>query len=230
MSVLQHVFFDLDSTLWDFEKNALEALQEITVLHNIGRNETEQKLFIHTFMQQNDKLWELYRKDLITKEDLRFRRFSVALKSIDMNRDDLIPRLSTEYLDRTPNKQHLIPNCKEILDYLKTKYTLHIITDGFREIQHIKMKRSGIFNYFKEIITSDCVGCKKPDPRMFSHALSLTGAKPEYCIMIGDNLHADILGAKNAGWQHAFFNPKRETHQEELMYEIFSLEELRQIL
>ncbi len=230
MPALQHIFFDLDSTLWDFERNALEALQEITMSHAIGRNQQEKNQFIHTFMQLNEELWELYRKDQITKEDMRFRRFAEALKSIGIHRPDLVPLLSSEYLERTPNKQYLVPACKEILEYLKRKYTLHIITDGFREIQHTKMKRSGIFNYFEEIITSDCAGCKKPDLRIFSYALSRTGTQAECCMMIGDNLQADVLGAKNAGWQHIFFNPKRKKHQEELTHEIFSLEELRQIL
>ena len=226
---IEHIFFDLDRTLWDFETNTHEVLHEILFEYQIGRNESERKKFIDEFIRLNDELWQLYRKNKVNKHELRTERFRLALLELGMGKEELSQVLSDEYIQRAPRKPHLVAFAKETLDYLKGKYTLHIITDGFKEVQHIKLSNSGIDNYFKHVITSDCTGFKKPDPGMFSYALKITGASANNSIMIGDNLEADIIGARKAGWKQVYYNAGNEKHDEEISFEIRSLKELMKL-
>ncbi|MFN6946791.1 MAG: HAD family hydrolase, partial [Cytophagaceae bacterium] len=93
----------------------------------------------------------------------------------------------------------------------------------------IKINNTNIRGYFKEIINSESCGYLKPDVRIYNHALKKANASCNQCIMIGDDLEADILGSRKAGVDAVYFNPNRNTHKEELNYEIFCLSELLNI-
>ena len=95
-----------------------------------------------------------------------------------------------------------------MLKYLSKKYKLHIITNGFHEVQHIKLQHAGLTSYFNEIITSEQMGVKKPNPKIFNYALQKANTSAEESIMIGDDLEVDVLGAEKVGIQGVFFNPK----------------------
>ncbi len=207
---IQHVFFDLDRTLWDFESNSRATLEEL-----FSEFDLEQKLgvssndFIHEYKRINEIFWEEYRNGVIDKKDLRHGRFEAALKYFNHADTRLAAQIGELYIDRSPRKTGLIDGSIEVLEYLKPKYSLHIITNGFDEVQHIKMKSSGLDGYFQEHITSELAGAKKPSRVIFDHAAALANSTANNSVMIGDHFEADIEGALNVGWKAIYFEPDR---------------------
>jgi putative hydrolase of the HAD superfamily len=223
----KHVFFDLDRTLWDFETNSYETLCELIEKYKLKeKGIVSIDNFIADYYKINDTLWDEYRKGTVDKETLRYQRFHKAFLKYGIEDEELTVNFGNDYVYLSPLKTNLFSHTIEVLEYLKPKYELHIITNGFEEVQHIKMKNSGIENYFSEIITSERAGFKKPDKRIFDFSMQLTNAFPAHSLMIGDSLEADIIGAKNAGLHQVFFNNHNQTHQEDVTYEIKSLKEL----
>ena len=226
-----HLFFDLDRTLWDFEKNAQEALSEMYDffdLSSLGLSSAE--LFIEKYKFHNEYLWSLYREGKIDKEKLRSYRFQLCLNDFGVTNDKLAEDLGNRYVSSAPYKTHLFPFTHEVLQYLKSKYSLHIITNGFEEVQHIKLKQSKLDVYFDKIITSEQIGVKKPDPKIFMHALSCANATLSDSLMLGDDFPVDILGAKNIGMDQVFFNPNNEKTADSCTFEIKCLSELLHLL
>lgn len=201
---VQHIFFDLDHTLWDFDKNSGLAFASIFQKNQI---EIELKDFLHAYTPINMDYWKRYRDNLVSKNDLRYGRLKDTFDILKINvTDDTIDRLSIDYIDHLPYHNHLLEGTIEILEYLHPKYRLHIITNGFKEVQHKKMESSGILKYFDTITTSEDVGVKKPDKKIFEAALKNASAKIKESIMIGDNFEADILGAQNFGMPAILYN------------------------
>ncbi len=191
------VFFDLDHTLWDFEKNSALTFKKILVEHEI---DIPLEHFLEVYVPANFAFWKLYREEKITKTELRYQRLKTVFDTLDYGiSDHTINSLSEEYINNLSSFNHLFPYTTAILDYLKPKYTLHIITNGFQEIQEKKLKKSGIHSYFNQIIDSEMAGVKKPNPIIFKMALDKARTKPTNSLMIGDSLEADILGAQASG-------------------------------
>lgn len=204
MNDIEHLFFDLDHTLWDFDRNSALAFQKIFDKHQLTQY---YPFFMDAYVPINFKYWEWYRNEKIDKETLRFGRLDDAFRALDVAlEEDLINRLADDYIVHLPDNNHLFDGAIEVLDYLQQKYTLHIITNGFSEIQDRKLKNSKIADYFKTVTTADEVGVKKPHRRIFEHALKLAGARPSNSLMIGDNLEADIEGAEKLGLQTIYFD------------------------
>ncbi|HLC82312.1 MAG TPA: YjjG family noncanonical pyrimidine nucleotidase [Bacteroidia bacterium] len=225
------IFFDLDHTLWDFETNSKEALSEIVSTHQLlDKGIPSLENFLKEYFAINEKLWEDYRKNIISKETLRDDRFHQALKKFNIDDIELATAISNDYVKSAPYKTNLFSHAVEVLEYLKEKYSLHIITNGFEETQHLKLKNSKIDHYFDHVITCERSGFKKPDERMFHFSLRHTNAKSDRSIMIGDSLEADVLGAKNVGMHQVYFNPGEKVHEEELTHEVKGLKELMGIL
>jgi len=228
---INHIFFDLDRTLWDFDKNSQDTLKQLVKKFELkSRGIDNPENFINKYKIHNEKLWDLYRVDKITKEELRTKRFRLVLEEYGINDNQLAEDFGMEYIKESPLKTRLFPFAIDVLTYLHKKYTLHIITNGFQEVQHIKLEQSNLTPYFKTIITSEQVGVKKPNPQIFEFSLNNAGAKAEESIMIGDDLEVDIIGAKIFGMEQVYFNPKKEKHQEQLTFEIDSLSQLMEIL
>ena len=199
---IKHIFFDLDHTLWDFEANSKKTFSYI-----FDKNGLEIKFndFIEVYQPINHRYWKLFREDKVTKSQLRYGRLKEAFQAIDFkSTDELIHLLSEEYITYLANHNALFDNAIPVLKYLQPKYKMHIITNGFQEVQHRKLKNSNLLPFFDEIITSEKVGVKKPNPKIFEYALDITGAVNDQSVMIGDNFEADILGAKNMGMQVIF--------------------------
>tara|TARA_R100001369_G_scaffold82448_1_gene114096 strand:- start:778 stop:1464 length:687 start_codon:yes stop_codon:yes gene_type:complete len=203
---IKHVFFDLDHTLWDFDKNSGLTFEKLFKLNKI---DTKLDDFLAIYEPINLKYWKLYREEKVTKSALRYGRLREAFDSIDITvEDDMINHLSEAYIEHLSSFNHLFEGTFEILDYLKDRYALHIITNGFEEIQEKKMKSSNIRTYFKTITNSEMVGVKKPNPKIFNFALNLAAANAEESIMIGDSLEADIEGANSIGMETIHFDYK----------------------
>ena len=196
------VFFDLDHTLWDFDKNSALTFEKIFNINNVNVDLTE---FLSQYEIINLNYWKLYREQKIEKEALRFNRLHDAFTDINYEVEaDLILKLSDYYISYLTTFNHLFENTFEILDYLKGQYNLHIITNGFDEVQHKKLSKSNIINYFKTITNSEMVGVKKPNPEIFNFALKQANVTIGQSIMIGDSYEADILGAQNVGMDVVF--------------------------
>ena len=208
---IKHVFFDLDHTLWDFDKNSGLTFEKIFKLNKIDVNLLE---FLEVYEPINLRYWKMYREERVSKADLRYGRLKDAFDSINVSvEDDMINHLSVAYIDYLTTFNHLFEGTFEILEYLQLKYHLHIITNGFEEAQERKMTNSNIRSYFKTVTNSEMVGVKKPNPKIFNFALNQANAKSHESIMIGDSLEADIEGAKHVGMSAILFTQKNQDVQ-----------------
>lgn len=224
----KHLFFDLDDTLWDFEKNSALVLKDLFLEYDL-----ENKLvssfddFLAEYKKVNLLFWSLYNRRQIDKEYLRNNRFYETFKKFgyDNYTENLV--LTEHYLARAPHGKNLKAGCLEILNYLKPNYNLHIITNGFKEIQAIKIDGCGLRDYFKHIIISEEHQLSKPDEKIFRLAESFSNAKSNDCVMIGDNFESDVQGAQNAGWEAIHLSP--EPVQGYIGQSIASLRELRNL-
>ena len=198
------IFFDLDHTLWDFDKNSNLTFIKIFKLNKL---EIDIDVFLEAYHPINTNYWNLYRENKISKEKLRFYRLADTFKKLKIEVGDSMTRkLSFDYIDYLSDFNHLIPGAIEILEYLENKYSMHIITNGFKEVQKKKLEKSTIAKYFKTITISEEVGYKKPSPIIFDYALKKANAINSNSLMIGDSYQADILGAINAGINAILFN------------------------
>jgi putative hydrolase of the HAD superfamily len=228
----QHLFFDLDHTLWDFEINSKETLQELFLLHRLHETVTpEFNTFYEKYSYHNKKLWDRYHHGFITQEELKWKRMWHALLEFKVGDEKLSKQLSSEYLEILPTKNKLFDYTFEILDYLtKKEYNLHLITNGFEKVQWRKLDNAKIGHYFSSVITSEIACCLKPHKDIFDFAIGKAGCCYQESLMLGDNLDADILGAMQAGMDTVFVNHINEQTLLEPTYTIYHLKELEDIL
>jgi len=226
-----HLLFDLDKTIWDFDRNSESTIHEIyTLLDLKAKGITDFEEFHRVYEGHNLKLWELYRKDEVEKEVLMVKRFADALMDFGVNEPQTAQAFSTKYLEILPTRTGVFPGTQDALQYLSANYSLHIITNGFSEVQFTKLQNADLRKFFTHIIISEDAGAKKPDKAIFEYALRIIGAKAHECLMIGDDIEVDLLGAKAAGIDQLYFNPHRAKHQEELTFEVFEMKEMLGIL
>jgi len=231
----KHLFFDLDHTLWDFEANSRQTLEELYQSLSLKEKGIDDfDLFHKNYLLHNDKLWDRYRNGYIKVDELRWKRMWLALLDFKIADEKLAREMGTIFLDLLPTRKLLFPYTIEILDYLAEKnYQLHLITNGFEKTQHGKLKSSGLDKYFLKVITSEGSNSLKPHKEIFDYAFRKTGASPAESIMIGDTIEVDILGAVNAGIDQVHVN--HLTKEVELVngkaptYTVYSLKELESI-
>ncbi|MFM6954269.1 MAG: YjjG family noncanonical pyrimidine nucleotidase [Sphingobacteriaceae bacterium] len=227
----QHLFFDLDHTLWDFDRNAEETLHELYQtygLKNLGLPSAER--FIETYTHNNHQLWADYHLGLITKDQLRSTRFSKTFLDLGLA-PDLVPhQFEDDYVRICPTKTNLFPEAHETLAYLQDKYVLHIISNGFKESTEMKIELTDLAKYFVNIIISEELGVNKPDSAIFKHALDCAQTGVETSLMIGDSLEADVRGALAFGMDAIYFNPERKEKPADIPKQIHHLNELVQLL
>ena len=198
------VFFDLDHTIWDFDKNSALAFIKIFKLNDVPVNID---LFLLHYKDINFQYWKLYRDAKIDKEVLRMGRLRDTFLACGFKIEEhMIRKLSTEYITYLTDNNYLFPNTLEILDYLSPKYNLHIISNGFEEVQYRKLSKSNIYHYFKTITNGEDIGVKKPHPEIFHFAVERAKTTFTNSVMIGDGYEADILGAQNVGMEVIFFD------------------------
>ncbi|MCT1532911.1 YjjG family noncanonical pyrimidine nucleotidase [Sphingobacterium daejeonense] len=227
----KHIFFDLDHTIWDFDRNAEETLHELYFRYSFDHifNSPTSETFIATYTTNNHRLWDLYHHGKIDKPTLRKLRFADTFTQLGVNPELFPVAFEEEYLEICPTKTNLFPNAHETLGYLQDRYTLHLISNGFKEACEKKLEHSKLAPYFDTIVISEIVGINKPDRRIFEHALKNGNAIKEEAVMIGDNIDADVRGAQNAGLDAIFFNPLEVEKPQDINHMIKDLKELQQI-
>jgi len=225
------LFFDLDHTLWDFETNSRETIQELYTNYRLAElGIVDFDGFYNTYSAHNHRLWDRYTKGFIKQEELRWKRVYLSLLDFKVANEPLAKEMSQAYLEILPNKKHLFPYTIEILDYLKQKdYKMHLITNGFESVQFKKIKNSGLQDYFIEVITSEASNSLKPQKEIFEYALKNAKASVEKSIMIGDNESADIQGGINMGMDTIFVNHIQVVPTIPATYTITHLKELETI-
>ncbi|MBK1439374.1 YjjG family noncanonical pyrimidine nucleotidase [Parapedobacter sp. ISTM3] len=225
------IFFDLDHTLWDFEKNAEETLLELFDTYRFsafGFGSAE--LFIETYNRNNHRLWASYHHGKITKAELREARFADTFSELGVD-PRLFPKaFETDYLRLCPQKTNLFPHVHETLGYLQEKYTLHLISNGFGDAAETKVTKCNLKKYFTTIVISETVGVHKPHPQIFHYAVANAKTAIPQSVMIGDSLDADIRGALNVGMDAIFFNPKKNEVPTDVKQSITTLDELKALL
>ena len=226
------LFFDLDHTLWDFETNSKETIQELYNTHRLADiGIVDFDGFYSTYSAHNHRLWDRYTKGFIKQEELRWKRVYLSLLDFKVANEPLAKQMSQAYLEILPNKKHLFPYTIEILEYLKQKdYKMHLITNGFESVQIKKIKNSGLQDYFIEVITSEASNSLKPQKEIFEYALKNANASVEKSIMIGDNESADIQGGINIGMDTVFVNHIQVVPTIPATFTITHLKELENIL
>lgn len=227
----KHLFFDLDHTLWDFETNSKESLRDIFFKYSLNKKLTDDfDAFALRYSYHNKRLWDRYHHGYITQQELRWKRMWLTLVDFKEGSETLAKQLAAEYLTILPTKTALFPYTAEIITYLLNKnYQLHLITNGFEEVQLSKLRNSNIDTHFTHIITSEKAMSLKPHKAIFDYALGLAKATHTESIMIGDNLDADIKGAIDAGLDTVFVNHIHEKTNLQPTYTIYHLKELEAV-
>ncbi|MBD1394066.1 YjjG family noncanonical pyrimidine nucleotidase [Mucilaginibacter glaciei] len=231
MKQYKHIFFDLDHTIWDFDKNAEETLHELYGIHKLSDlGLPSADIFIETYTKNNHELWAKYHLGQITKDELREERFKTTFTQLGVH-PDLVPAdFEDAYVALGPTKKNLFPHAHETLTYLQGKYTLHLISNGFKESTEMKVAGTNLAPYFQNVIISEVVGVNKPDPRIFQHAIDLAGATKQQSLMIGDSLEADVRGALSFGMDAIYFNPAGLEKPADVPAQINHLKELTLML
>ncbi len=227
----QHLFFDLDHTLWDFDSNSREALEDIYSSLSLKQAGVHDFSVFHTkYLAHNNRLWDKYRNGQIKVDELRWKRMALVLLDFKIGDDVLARKMGNAFLEILPTKTLLFPDTVPILHYLRAKnYQLHLITNGFEKTQHHKLKSAGIDAFFQEVITSEGSNSLKPHAEIFEYALLKTGAGKAESIMIGDTPEVDILGAINAGIDQVYVNHINNPEPVKATYTVTSLKELETI-
>ncbi|MBK0378013.1 YjjG family noncanonical pyrimidine nucleotidase [Mucilaginibacter segetis] len=231
MKTYRHIFFDLDHTIWDFDKNAEETLHELYgtyKLHELGLSSAD--IFIETYTRNNHQLWADYHLGKITKDTLRETRFRKTFIDLGVHPDRMPLAFEDDYVKLCPTKTNLFPHAHETLAYLQAKYVLHLISNGFKESTEYKVTNTNIIRYFDQVIISEVVGVNKPDKAIFEYALKASGAAKNESLMIGDSIEADVRGALAFGMDAIYFNPLNVEKPEDVPAQITHLKELTLML
>ncbi|MFM2139079.1 MAG: hypothetical protein RJA57_1386 [Bacteroidota bacterium] len=228
----RHLFFDLDHTLWDFEANSRQTLEELyNTLGLQKRGVDDFDRFHRLYLEHNDRLWDRYRNGFIKVDELRWKRMWLTLLDFKVADEPLAREMGVRFLDLLPTRRLLFPHTLEILNLLRERnYRMHLITNGFEKTQHGKLRSSGLDGYFGEVITSEGSNSLKPHKEIFEYAFRKTGALPAESIMIGDTMDVDILGAMNAGIDQVHVNHlTREPAAVQGRYPTYTVYSLREL-
>ncbi len=229
------LFIDLDNTLYDFSGNSREAYCIVYTLLGYERWFDSFEHYYTIYEEYNLQLWALYAEGKITKERLNAERYAHPLRVVGVpDADAVSARFWDEAMKRLPLGQRLMPYAREVLEYLRPRYKLYILSNGFTELQARKMRSAGIDHFFDGVVLSEDIGVNKPNPAIFEHALRVADVSAAEALMIGDNFEVDIEGAQRVGIDQVYYDVAHlsldEKHYHPPTYTIGSLLELKDIL
>lgn len=224
------LFFDLDDTLWDTYHNNKACLREIYDDYHFGRHYTSFEAFFDKYMPHNEMLWAQYRNNEIDRQTLILERLLYVLRPMGIDDKEYALNLNRDFLQRTAVRTKTIEGAIDLLEYLYPKYRLFILSNGFREIQALKMKNAGLAPYFERLILSEDVSIQKPHKAIFDYALKNTNSRRAESLMIGDSLEADIIGAQNAKIDQIWLTQSISHTQIHPTYTVRKLSDIKKIL
>lgn len=231
MQRYKNLFIDLDDTIYDFSEASRESFRETYDRLHYERYFDSFEHYLSLYEPYNLELWRIYGEGKITKEELNRRRYSHPLECVGVNDRQLADTFCREALGRIPTKGPLMPGALELLEYLRPKYNMYILSNGFKELQSRKMRTAGIDGYFDALILSEDIGINKPNRELYEYALVRTGSKLNESLMIGDMFDTDIVGAANIGMEQMYYNPKeKKGHAFSPTYEVTHLLQIKEIL
>lgn len=231
MTKYRNLFIDLDDTVYDFSTASRESFLETYEQLHYERYFDSFEHYMSIYTPHNLELWRIYGEGKITKDELNRRRYSHPLEVVGVSDPQLAATFCREALGRIPTKGNLVPGAIELLEYLRPRYNMYILSNGFKELQSRKMQTAGIDKYFDALILSEDIGINKPDSRLYEHAMRTTSSQPQESLMIGDMFETDIVGAANSGIDSIYYNPKSKSgHPFEPTYEVTHLLEIKDIL
>lgn len=207
---IKHIIFDLDHTLWDYDLNSALTLEQLYHKYDYATSGNSITEFVAAFKVANEHVWDLYSKRQIHKWQLRGRRFELMAAHLGWPEGALSPEFAAEYLALCPTQPHLLDGAEAMLLRLAPHFKLHILTNGFADTQHTKLKSGGIHHLFDVIITSEKLKAAKPHAEIFETLMLEANARPEECLMVGDNPVADVHGAQQVGWWTALYDPSNK--------------------
>lgn len=227
---IKHIIFDLDNTLWDFSGNSKKILKNIfTEFELPQKHALDFEKFLAQYKFRNENLWKEYAFGKVTRDEVRFNRFYLTFNDFGINNYKLASDAADFYISHTKNQTELLPHAIHLLDYLFEKYQLHIITNGFEEVQIFKLKNSGIAHYFKTVTTAEAAQSLKPDKKIFDYAMHKMQAVSNECVYIGDTPEVDGKGAVNAGMDFIWFI-QNESPNDYDFKKVYSLSEIMNLL
>ena len=211
--MIRAVFLDLDDTLcayWDASKAALKETFSKHAPHGIS-GEVMTAAWAEAFRKFSPTLKNTDWYPIYLKEGGVTRIEQMRLALLELGHDDLdrAKALGDSYGFLRDRNLALFPEALEVLDTLKAKYPLGVMTNGPADIQRQELQTLGIEHYFDVFLIEGELGFGKPDPRVYQSgfdqmAAKLPGLRPEEILMIGNSYRHDILGAMEAGWQTAW--------------------------
>lgn len=205
MRTYDHLFFDLDNTLWDFKANSCRAMEITLDQKEILAGLKSFDSYFEFYEQINKSLWSDYHTKKINKQTLTIERFSRSLTAFHVYDLDWAD-LNKLYLENMAKQTELFPGTIETLTTLRNRgYQMHIITNGFSEVQRDKLRNCGLAEFFSKIFISEEIQTTKPHRKIFEHALKETNAKKKKSLMIGDSWETDIEGALKFGIDQIMF-------------------------
>jgi len=233
------ILIDWDDTIGDFNQSAIVSLHEIFETYHLGDLYESFEQFYAIYHTHNLQLWEQYGRKEISKKYLNHNRFLYPLMQAigrgqtyeyqHLSLDDTAERIAADFLRLTTEHFRVLPEAKEVVPYLAQHYSLIVISNGFTEVQHEKIKRSGLAAYFDHVVLSEAVGFHKPSPEIYQAALALSHCSPREAVMIGDGYESDIQGAKNAGIDQIWLT-QNYLPEQKATYIISSLNQVMQLL
>lgn len=229
---IQHIFFDLDNTLWDHRRNAYLTIQELFNKYSIQEKfRIDFEEFHRIYHDINEKLWEQIRDGEIDKDYLRKHRFYDTFLHFGVDDEVLSMEFENHFLDQILSFNYLVDGAEDLLKYLKDKnYKMHIISNGFQEVTERKCILSGIAPFFETITSADSIGVRKPDEKIFEYSVNLANTSKNNSILIGDDWIADVQGAQNFGMEVIFFNALQEDVNHNNLKVIHKLQEVKEYL
>ena len=231
----RYFLFDLDRTLWDFDKNAKSALFKLVDSQKLPQlfGVTDKEEFFQKYEVINQGLWKQYERGEILKEELRCNRFQFTLQQIlnEAPKGSLPAHSFTQeqlhnfalefgekYLEYMAMETGLVPGAGQVLEAVKEKGgKIAIISNGFKGVQYRKMNTTCIHKYVDAVVVSEDIGVMKPSPIIFRKALEAICGEEYYknapsqarseAIMVGDDFPNDIEGAQIFGIDQFYYNP-----------------------
>ena len=216
----QWILFDADETLFHFD--AYRGLKLMFSRFDVDFSRDD----FHHYQTVNKPLWDDYQDGKKTAEQVQNIRFRSWAEKLDVTTQTL----NSEFLSAMADICALLPGARELIDTLQGKVNMGIITNGFTELQSIRLERTGLKDTFYPLVISEQVGCAKPDTAIFEHAFALMdNPAKDRVLMVGDNPHSDILGGIRAGIDTCWLNIHNQEQPAgiEPAYQVNSLTELR---